>query len=951
MKLKDITKKRLVEVLLDILPDENYSEVSPVNEEAITAISTSGLVQQKSLIIPFVNPLTGDDSNHKDAINLGSELVKIHKPDTLLFVLSNTISQRVSKEFEAVFKINVRFIQFEELDKLILKHHPNFYTYESFDLTNYEKHFLEEMAEKSALRQIQGLEEKVQKLLDIYISPKILEVKDDLEHRDIQFAKTDESKISLLENSAILEGDTGSGKSSIFREIGKFTIKSKSKRKCLPVIINAYLLTKSNFSIKGATETLLEKTIGGNWDSIIKSYDLLILVDGIDEVENSQQKNVLKQLQKIDKIDCCRFIVSTRAAETVMRHLNSTEVSHFQIQKFDDSQVKKFIAKFFESESIGDELLQALKDNRILERLPLTPLSISLIALVFEKGQREIPATISDIYDNFNNLILGKLTAVEKFKLIEFNYRERILSLFAIELFNHPEYGFRMVKEDFINYFINYFKNKRSDIHSDVLEEFLDYFISASGILEINDGNIVSFSHKSFLEYYASLEYFKHIRDADTILMNKFLDLNWQNVAIFYAGRSKDMPEFLKSLIDKVRSAKTFQEEASGVMGLGYILQALYQTDNNLRALAVEAALETHLSLHDSYKKMTTEGDTLLFQKIRLPVLSVVNMYMFYLSYLSATLKTPMGITFNKLLENYKKSKSTSEGYKLLTLAAVFHSRQLQDSSYLEVLLDDTAILNDPYLTTVANFALAFDNKSHHKELKKTIRKAIRKNTQVVNALLDKPASQLRFTPLDMISGNRKVKIITEGKSDAIILEHAFSILTGRQTPYWEIMPSGINDGSADEVRMTLLKSSPIANEDIIIGIFDNDGAGIEQFKSLLIKHFELLDGSQSVAKIKSDKKIYGMKLPIPVDLKQYKQDEIKINYFAIEHYFDLSLLQTHNMIKESTIEGVYQINGGKTNFAKEIVKLKDPKFFHRFLTLFNRIDTICGVDDINYKN
>lgn len=233
----------------------------------------------------------------------------------------------------AAFEINVQFIEFEELNKLILKHHPNFYTYESFNLTSYEKYFLEVMTEKSALRQIQGLEGKVQKLLDIYINPKIFEVKDDLEHRDIQLTKTDELKISLLENSAILEGDTGSGKSSIFREIGKILIKSKSRRKCLPVIINSYLLTITDFNIKKCTETLLEKTIGDNWNKILESYDLVILVDGIDEIEKEQQLNVLKQLRKIDKLDSCRFIISTRAAETAMRHLDSTEVSHFQIQK------------------------------------------------------------------------------------------------------------------------------------------------------------------------------------------------------------------------------------------------------------------------------------------------------------------------------------------------------------------------------------------------------------------------------------------------------------------------------------------------------------------------------------------------------------------------------------------------------------------------------------------
>ena len=91
-------------------------------------------------------------------------------------------------------------------------------------------------------------------------------------------------------------------------------------------------------------------------------------------------------------------------------------------------------------------------------------------------------------------------------------------------------------RQEFIEYFKNYFRKKSSEVATEVIEDFLEYFIDNSGILRIEEEVYVNFSHKSFLEYYASLEIFKHqrIKYEDTLIEN-FLDLNWQNVAIFFA--------------------------------------------------------------------------------------------------------------------------------------------------------------------------------------------------------------------------------------------------------------------------------------------------------------------------------------------------------------------------------------------------------------------------------
>ena len=65
----------------------------------------------------------------------------------------------------------------------------------------------------------------------------------------------------------------------------------------------------------------------------------------------------------------------------------------------------------------ANNLLSALRENKIIDKLPLTPLNLSLISILFEEKDFEIPATISDIYDNFNALIVGRAVVSSKFDL------------------------------------------------------------------------------------------------------------------------------------------------------------------------------------------------------------------------------------------------------------------------------------------------------------------------------------------------------------------------------------------------------------------------------------------------------------------------------------------------------------------------------------------------------
>ncbi len=935
-----LSLRKTKEIARDVLIKEGYSNIESFDNNIFIGETNEGLSMIKTAFFFYQKALSGSNVQLDELMTSLFSVLEEYKPNYIILISNQTVSGSVESTLKNKFPISV--LSRDQFSALIDKHFPNYWTYQNFDLVSYEKYFLEGMVEKSALLNIQGLESKVQRLLNIYINPRVYEITDDLESNNFQLNRVQESDIMGRTKSCIIEGDTGSGKSTLLKEIGRLQIKDQSDLKTLPIFISPLLLSNSNFSIETAALKLLQDRVEGNWEQIKASYKLLLLIDNIDEFDNATQKEIIKELNSLSESPRIRYILTTRSIEINKLSSLCEDVHLFQIRKFNDTQIKEFSSRFFNDEGLASNLLNALEDNRILERLPLTPLSLSLIALVYEKENYEIPATISDIYDNFNQLILGKITANKRFELINFAFRERILSTYA--LFLLQDNNLRPLKKpDFLNYFKSYFQDKSSMVTTEVIEKFLDYFIDNSGILNIIEDEYVQFSHKSFLEYYASLEIFKHQRELETELIKNFLDLNWQNVSIFYAGQSKDMPKFLKEVLKIVKSSSNLEHHHNAITGLGYLLQALYQTDNKIRKEAVTIALDQSLIAHKIYQQISAEGNNLLFKKMRLPVLSIFNMYFFYLNFLSSTLIQPLSLAFEDLWKRYLRDNDTTTGYQLLTIAAIFHSKRLSDSSFLNRLFDDSKILKDPYLVTIAEFSLYFDSSDDHKEIRKRLHKAYSKMGDVTKALLSVPASKLRFTSLDMIDSKKRITLITEGPTDVEILEKAFVILTNGQQPYWKANPAGIKSGGAIEVKYTLDKSKPIAESDtVFIGIFDNDTEGRNQFGGLN-HNYEFFNESKRIKKMK-EAEIYGMKIPVPEFRSNYLNQENEQHYFAIEHYFEDKLLIEFGLLKETGIKGIFKIKGTKNlkmKFAKHIASLEDPKVFRHFIPLFETIDEI----------
>ena len=881
-----------------------------------------------------------------------------------IYIVSNhTISNDFEiKVKEAVEKGDVSVIGRDHLIKLLKSDYPEFWKHGDDMLSGYESDFLKKEKEDTQLLALKINSDKYERILNITLQPSLFHF-----YEDAKTGKPIRKRINIDDivadnKSVIVEGISGSGKSTLLKRIGCHYIAGNGNigtdgTRNIPIFISTIELNVPNFDVEDFVKVNLSKYLGDiDLAQLLQKNAIRLLIDSIDEFGEGKQKSIIKSIRRFErKYPSTTTVIGTRQSELLTSKFD-TQIPTYQICNLNIDQIKKFIQAFIPDELKSNSLLEGLRQNKILERIPMTPLTLSLITLLFEEKNYEIPATVTDLYDNFHQLIHGRPFVSEKLEFIEITFRERILSMYGLYLMraeNHQP----LSKEEFIAHFVEIFKEKSPDIKGGTIEDALNYIIDNTGILYLKDTKWIAFAHPSYMEYYASREIFNYERESEAEIIHNFFDLNWQNVAVFYAGRTKDMPYFVKEVEKKSKSSHRLSEYLAVVQGCGYLLQALYLTDNRYKKDVVLTVLDKLLECYEGMKKMASD-EVMMFKAFSMPILMLLNIFHFYEMFNSITLRDTLQLSFKELMAEMKAKVALNNpevnkqlpgiGFKLLNLGLTLNSPQLATPEPLTELTLSDEVLSNPSLVLISNFSseLILNGKA---KLDDRLKKRIRANSAVNKALTSLPMSKFRYSTLDDVKPQRPVKLIVEGDSDAIILEHAFMVLTEGRTPYWTVEMASTNGstGSSESVKKAMEIAPTYAKEyEHIIGLLDCDAAGIKTFRYL--DHDFEEQRPMSLKTHRSAPNVHVMLLPVPGEMAHYLKNEQELNYFEIEHLFGHDYLRAHGMLEESELQGeIYKIRDksrAKTDFAHTICDDLNPDTFIHFADLFRDIDAIVGI-------
>lgn len=950
--VQHISLQELITLLTTLLGKIGYGSLT-VKDDYIIAQTDSPLSSHLHGFVPIDYKLLGSE-DVSSIVDLAS---KIGKNDeiTTIFIVSNQYLSKGFKDSISKIKTNIKIeiIDRDKLVKLVEDKLPDYWKHNDIELIEYEKHFCDVILKDSQLKKVKIFSDSYQKLLDIFIEPSIYHLYEHIETRLPLRKKVNLDDIIISNKPSVISGSAGSGKTTCLKYIGNNLIESNinaSGKKNLPLFVSVEEIHTSNYDLLKLFETKISIFFRDvKIEDAFAQYKCYLLIDSIDELEEENQKNILTQLNGFYKKFKIISILCSRNSDKLASLVPELSVEKYEIERFNNEQIKQFVNKFFpNSTEQGELLLDALKENRIIEKLPITPLTLSLISILYEERNFEIPATITDIYDNFSSLLLGKPLVSSRIEFIDISFKERILSVYALEILRRVEHA-PLSKDEFFTFFEDYFKNKTLPIKDGQLQSVLNHLIDHTGLLQIKHGKFVQFSHDSFMEYFAAIEVFKHHRELEGLYVENFFRTSWQNSTIFYAGKSKDMPSFLDKISKELSSTTKISEQLSGIMGMGYLLQALYQTDNIRRKNAIEVSIKANIDVLQTFLKIAND-EQLQFKAYNLPIMWVMNIFYFYENFNSITLKVPLRLLFEEYIERYIQNSDTTTGYLTLKMAFTLASKRINEKEHLQKLIFDSEITKDGVLCLLTDFSLTMFSSQQQKELKKKINKETNKLNSSKVYLSKLRAGQARFSNFDVISVKR-IKIITEGITDSEIIDHAYMVLTDGHSPYWSIKPAGrlnskgVNAGGAYEVTKTLVGTSPtLYDDELVIGIYDHDAKGLQEFRGLKDTLFSTI--KQDTIKKHIDSQVWAICLPVPGVREVYLQEKQEFNFFSIEHYFDESFLLESDAIKKSGIEGIFEIKDNKKKeFSKKIRQQNDPTLFVHFLELFKEIDKITGCE------
>lgn len=638
---------------------------------------------------------------------------------------------------------NISFWTNLDLIKFIDKNYPRFWLQGSKKYKHYVELFQLKNKHDDFSKALGITDLKIEKLLENTIKLKLIETFYDEPTSQFKRKVFDVEDLNKIKDCVLIVGESGSGKTTLFKQIASNIIYENSiNNTCeiYPIILRFVDIRDNNFDVLKSVENYFEKdvykTLEVEYEEILKAKNFVLFVDALDEIGEKEDKDkaliAIKEFQK-NNTDI-QIFCSSRNSDSLLGTCRDLEFRYFEINNISLQQAESFIGRYFDDEEIkGKKLLKSLKDSGILDKLPKTPLTLTLITSLFDENGYEIPATISDLYRYFVDILLNKSIKESHLDLLKIGVHKSVLSFLAEYL--HTNRVKSISKESLYN-LVEEFASKRG--HTYNVTELINDLVQEINLLVENDRGEIEFKHLSFQEYFTAFQFYNHNINGKNNFIENFNDIWWQNIAIFYAGMTKDSPQLIDEII-KTAVPTEFHEYMINVAGLGYLIQALYNTPVENRLNAINKSIE---NTHNALKFiLDTHDEKFLQVKSFLHTTygaHKILAYWYEFHHSSITLKEPLENLFEEMISRLEKADFENIEEK----KSYEYSTYLIASSLLNIDFDDfnryTRLLN---LIEKDNFfvqgLIDSDFSSKFKELSKEdkSRKQVKKFTKRISFL------------------------------------------------------------------------------------------------------------------------------------------------------------------------------------------------------------------------
>ena len=365
---------------------------------------------------------------------------------------------------------------------------------------------------------------------------------------------------------------------------------------------------------------------------IISSGKCLILLDGLDEVKEEDNKRVLREIREFsEQYHENRFVITCRIAAKEYVFQNFTEV---EVADFNDEQIKEFSQKWFNSNiDKYEKFIDKLAESQPIKELATNPLLLTLLCLVFEE-QGKFKKNRSELYEKGLDLLLERwdnTRGIERDKVyqnLSTKRKQDLLSKIAITTFKEKNYFFKQREvEGYINEYIRNLPEAATDKAALELNSkaVLKSIEAQHGILIERSQGIYSFSHLTFHEYFTARK-IVNCSNPDTLkynlegLVSHITENRWREVVLLAVEMSNNaniLLQLMKQEVDQIlanyenlQSFLRWVNEKSNLVKSEYKIPAL-------RAFYLDRGIEIFLA-HDFAEDVDLNQDLRLDLRLSL---------------------------------------------------------------------------------------------------------------------------------------------------------------------------------------------------------------------------------------------------------------------------------------------------------------------------------------------
>lgn len=384
----------------------------------------------------------------------------------------------------------------------------------------------------------------------------------DLEISSFRKSDRSEHKITIDDafkksNVLFVTGEAGSGKTTLLQWLaintasGKTDEKISSLRDAIPIVIELRKVKVWPINISQFINNIVQDITTSppnNWHvNLLKSGQSLLLVDGLDEIEDIRKNEVLEWLDDLIELYKIKVVLTSRPSTKQRLAVEYLEI-HILPMSFDN--ISKFIdywhnAVLLKQELESKEFVKATKDNllnKILDNPPIrklatNPLLCAILCSLHYKRNSFLPSDRHELYEECCKMLIDsrdneRLIEFDEFGMLNYRQKKSILSELAYWMIKNKSVTTPI--EDAAEHMKKKIANMNLIPAAIDAEALIKYFIDRSGIIREPENGILDFIHKTFQEYMAAEE---ASSEGDWgLLISKANDDSWAETIILAAG-------------------------------------------------------------------------------------------------------------------------------------------------------------------------------------------------------------------------------------------------------------------------------------------------------------------------------------------------------------------------------------------------------------------------------